>query len=205
MIKALINEFAENTYIIKEKNEAVIIDPGAKIDEIEAFIKEEELEVKYVLLTHGHYDHIYTLNECLETFDCDVYVHEKARDFLFDPNLNLSSLSLHKINVKDKSKVKTFTENDTLKIKDQDIIINHNPGHTRGCCSYKYKHFIFSGDLIFQNGVGRTDLPTGSQTELEESINAFLHRFDDNNLVYPGHGGRSTILTFKNTNPYYKK
>jgi len=205
MIKALLNEFAENTYIIKEKNEAVIIDPGAKIDEISAFIKSEECDVKYILLTHGHYDHIYTLNECLETFDCDVYIHEKARDFLFDPNLNLSSLSLYKIKVTDKNRVKTFTEDTVLMVKDQPIHVFYNPGHTRGCSSFQYKHFIFSGDLIFQNGVGRTDLPTGNQIELEDSINRFLHHFKDNDVVYPGHGPHSTILTFKHTIPYYKK
>lgn len=204
MIKALINDFAENTYIIKEKNEAVIIDPGAKIDDIKEFVESEEVEVKYILLTHGHVDHIFSVNECIDYFNCDVYIHEKERDFLFDPNLNLSSMSYKRITVKNKNKVKTFTEETSFELPYNNIDVTHNPGHTRGSSSFTYKNFVFSGDTLFKDGVGRTDLPTGSSVDLEKSINKMLNKFKDNMVVYPGHGAHTTVLTLKNTNPYYK-
>jgi hydroxyacylglutathione hydrolase len=205
MVKALYNEFAENTYIIKEKKEAVIIDPGANIDEIKDFISESGLTVKFILLTHGHFDHIFSINEVIEEFQCDVYCHELERDFMFDPNLNLSSITYKRITVQDKSRVKTFKDGDVFKLQFADITVVHNPGHTRGSSSFAYKKVLFVGDTLFSDGVGRTDLPTGNQTVLESSINKLLHMFSDNTLLYPGHGSNTTVLTLKNTNPYYIK
>lgn len=205
MVKVIKNEFAENTYIIKEKKEAVIIDPGANIEEIKDFISEHDLEVKYVLLTHGHFDHIFSINEVLDEYECDVYIHEDERDFLFDPNLNLSSMTYKKIKVEKKQKVKTFKDKDVFKLQYAEIETVHNPGHTRGSSSFKYKKVLFVGDTLFKDGVGRTDLPTGSQTDLELSINKLLNMFGDNTLVYSGHGPHSTVLTLKNTCPYFNK
>lgn len=205
MIKALINEFAENTYIISEKKEAVIIDPGAKIDDIKEFIDENELNVKFVILSHGHFDHIFSINEVLAEFDCDVYTHESERDFMFDPNLNLSSMTYKKIVVKNKSKVKTFKDNHVFEMPYNNIKVTHCPGHSRGSSSFEYKRALFVGDTLFKDGVGRTDLPTGSQTTLERSINKLLNKYKDNTVVYPGHGPHTTVLTLKNTCPYYKK
>lgn len=205
MIKTIINEFAENTYVIKEKNEAVIIDPGANIDEIKAFIDENSLVVKYVLLTHGHFDHIFSINEVIESFDCDVYCHESERDFMFDPNLNLSSMTYKKITVKNKSKVKTYKDEDEFELQFNNVKVIHNPGHTRGSSSFQYKKSVFVGDTLFKDGVGRTDLPTGSQSALERSINKLLNKFSANTILYPGHGPHTTVLSVKNTCPYYKK
>lgn len=205
MVKVIKNEFAENTYIIKEKKQAVIIDPGAHIDEIKTFIDEEELNVLFVLLTHGHFDHIFSINEVMDLYDCDVYIHESERDFLFDPNLNLSSMSYKKISVTNKSKVKTFKDGGIFKLQYSDIAVTHSPGHTRGSSCFSYKRILFVGDTLFKDGVGRTDLPTGNQTDLELSINKLLNKFNDNTLIYSGHGAHSTVLTLKNTCPYFYK
>ena len=205
MIKALINEFAENTYIISEKKKAIIIDPGANIDEIKEYVNNEGLEVQYILLTHGHFDHIFNLNECIEEFNCDCYIHEKERDFLFDPNLNLSSITYKRITVGNKQRVKTFTEESVFELPYQKITVTHNPGHTRGSSSFFYKHYLFSGDTLFKNGVGRTDLPTGNSTDLDKSIKKILGKFKDNCVVYPGHGAYTTILTLKNLHNYNDK
>lgn len=205
MIKAFISEMAENTYIIKEKNEAIIIDPGANALEIIEFITKEELVVKYILLTHGHFDHIFSLNDLMKKYDCDVYIHELERDFLFDPNLNASSLTYSKIVIGDKHRIKTFKENSVFPLKINDISVIHNPGHTRGSSSFRYKKSVFVGDLIFSDGVGRTDLPTGNQYDLEKSINKLLNKFGDNDIIYPGHGAYTTVLTMKNNCPYYIK
>lgn len=205
MVKSIINEFAENTYIIIEKDEAVIIDPGASLEAIKTLLEENELTLKFVLLTHGHVDHIICVNDLIEEYDIDVYVHELERDFMFDPNLNLSGMMYKKIIVNQKKNIKTFTNKQLFTINDKTIEVLHVPGHTRGCSAFKYKNKVFVGDTIFSDGVGRTDLPTGSNVQLEESINILLNNYTDNTVLYPGHGKHTTVLTQKNNCPYYHK
>lgn len=205
MVKALLNEFAENTYLLIEKKDVVIIDPGASFKDIKSYIEENELTLKYVLLTHGHVDHIISLNDILEEYQVNVYINKDERDFLFDPNLNLSSTMFKKIKIEKKDLVKTFSEGDTFTVGEETISTLHLPGHTRGCSSFKYKNRVFVGDTIFSDGVGRTDLPTGSSVQLEQSINKLLNNFSDNTLLYPGHGKHTTVLTQKNRCPYYHK
>ena len=205
MLKTFISEFTENTYVITEKKETIIIDPGVKINELEDYVLENDLSVKAILLTHGHVDHIFTINECVDAFDCPVYIHENERDFLFDPNLNLSSTIYKKIVLQDKSKVITYKDNDIIKMPYNDIKVFYSPGHTRGSSCFSYKHFLFSGDTIFSNGVGRTDLPTGSNAKLTDSINRMLHHYKDNTVIYPGHGTFTTVATQKTLCPLYHK
>ena len=205
MLKTFISEFSENTYLISEKKETVIIDPGVKFEQLSEFIEENELNVKAILLTHGHVDHIFTLNECVNEFDCPVYIHENERDFLFDPNLNLSSTIYNKIVLKDKSKVVTYKDNDIISMPYNNIKVIYTPGHTRGSSCFQYKHFLFSGDTIFSDGVGRTDLPTGSQSKLVESINNLLNKLKDNTVIYPGHGTFTTVVTQKNSCYLYNR
>lgn len=205
MVKALINEFAENTYLLIEKNEVIIIDPGASFKEIKDYLEENELELKFVLLTHGHVDHIISVNDIIDEYDVDVYINQEERDFMFDPNLNLSSQMYDKIRIQKKKNVKTFQEGDKFELGEIVIEVLHLPGHTRGCSSFKYKNRVFVGDTIFSDGVGRTDLPTGSNVDLEKSINKLLNTYSDNTLLYPGHGKHTTVLTQKNRCPYYHK
>lgn len=205
MVKAIINEFAENTYLLIEKKEVIIIDPGASFKEIKSYLEDNELTLKQVLLTHGHVDHIISVNDIIAEYDVDVYINEEERDFLFDPNLNLSAQMFKKIKIEQKKNVKTFTEADTFNIGEETISILHLPGHTRGCSSFKYKNKVFVGDTIFSNDVGRTDLPTGSEVQLEQSINKLLNSYSDNTLLYPGHGKHTTVLTEKNRCPFYHK
>ena len=203
MVKALINQFAENTYIVVEKKEAVIIDPGASLEEIKEYITTNDLTLKYVLLTHGHVDHIICVNDLIAEYDIDVYIHELERDFLFDPNLNLSGTMYQKIIVQSKKNVKSFKDGSIFMLGDKEIVVLHTPGHTRGSSCFSYKRVVFVGDTIFTDGVGRTDLPTGSNVKLEESINKLLNHYGDNTILNSGHGKHTTVLTQKNRNPYY--
>ena len=205
MLKTFISDFTENTYVISEKKEAVIIDPGVKFEQLSDYIKENELNVKAILLTHGHVDHIFTLNECVDEFDCPVYIHENERDFLFDPNLNLSSTIYKKIVLNNKEKVITYKDNDVIEMPYNNITVLHTPGHTRGSSCFSYKHFLFSGDTLFSDGVGRTDLPTGSHKKLVDSINFMLNKLKDNTVIYPGHGTFTTVATQKSSCHLYRR
>ena len=204
MIKAIFNEFAENTYILSEKNHAYIIDPGSNYDAMHDYIKEHDLTVLGVLLTHGHYDHICGLNHLLDAFDAPIYIHELERDFLFDPSLNLSQFMASRFKIKEKHRVNAINEEVTFELGDEVIKVYSTPGHTRGGLSFYYKDMLFSGDALFKENIGRSDLPTGDQAVLEESIRFIYQTFPDNTLVYPGHGPFTTIAHEKHFNPFIR-
>lgn len=205
MIKALINEYTENTYIINEKKDAYIIDPGTKIDEIKAYITEKDLRVLGILLTHGHFDHITAINDLLEEYGVNVYLHELEREFLFNPSLNLSSMTYHPFVVKKKSNVITFTKNHSFTLGRETITVLETPGHTKGGVCYQYKNVLFSGDTLFKNSIGRSDLPTSNGADLEASVQMLVTTLKDNTIVYPGHGPLTTILNEKHENPFIKR
>lgn len=204
MVKAIINNYTENTYIINEQKEAYIIDPGAHAQEIDEYIKEKELRVKGILLTHGHFDHLYSINEVQALYNCPIYIYKDERDFLFDPNLNLSSSISKPIRVMSKQSVQLFEDAQTLQIGREHIKIMHLPGHTRGSVGFVYKRYLFSGDTLFKGTIGRTDLPTSSKVAMDKSLKRIIRECKDNVVVYPGHGHFTTILTEKYENFYLK-
>ncbi len=204
MVKAIINEYTENTYILNEKLEAYIIDPGAHFKEIDAYIKENNYIVKGILLTHGHFDHLYTLNETQNAYNCPVYIYHNERDFLFDPTLNLSSTLNSPIIFNNKDMVITLDESSKLPIGREEITLLHTPGHTRGGVCYKYKRFLFTGDTLFKGTIGRSDLPTSNKRQLMDSLKNIVKKFRDNTIVYPGHGSFTTILNEKHDNHFLR-
>jgi len=204
MVKALINQYTENTYIINEQKEAYIIDPGARAKEIDEYITEKDLVVLGIILTHGHFDHMYSINDVQKLYQCPIYIYKDERDFLFDPNLNLSSTIAKSITVRAKSSVKLLEDSDQLKLGNNIIKIIHLPGHTRGGIGLLYKRFLFSGDTLFKGTIGRTDLPTSSKSAMDRSLKKILAICKDNTVVYPGHGHFTTILTEKHENFYLK-
>lgn len=205
MVKAILNDFTENTYIINEKRECFIIDPGTNFEEIVKYIEGKEFTVLGVLLTHGHFDHIFSLNDLVKKYQAPVYIHKNERDFLFDSNLNLSSMTYKRFVLKDKEIVSTVTGSDKIKLGHDSIKIIETPGHTRGGVCYHYKNYLFSGDTLFKGSVGRTDLPTSNKTALERSVNMLVSKLRDNTVVYPGHGHFTTILSEKLDNPFIKR
>ncbi len=204
MIKTILNDFTENTYIINEKLEAYIIDPGTNYRDTVKYVLESNFKVLGILLTHGHFDHIVGVNKLIKEFNCPVHIHELERDFLFDPNLNLSGLTYNRFLVTKKEMVQTFTEESIFTLGREQIKITHTPGHTRGGVCYKYKNFLFSGDTLFKGSIGRTDLPTSNGVEIQRSVAKIIKTNRDNTIVYPGHGQFTTILNEKRDNPFIR-
>lgn len=204
MIEAIINLFTENTYIINEGRDAFIIDPGARLDKIKAYIEKKDLNVKAILLTHGHFDHILYINEVVEEYQCPVYLHKDERNFLFDPTLNLSSTIDKKIVFKDKNLIKTFETPFQLKLGEETIDVMHTPGHSRGSVCYEYGTVVFTGDTLFRGSIGRSDLPTSNTSVLNQSLRKILDTYHDNTLIYPGHGEFSTLVHEKMKNRWLK-
>lgn len=192
-----------NCYILydDEKN-ALIIDPGSEAEVIKKVIQDENLNPKAILLTHAHFDHIGAVDTIRKDYGIDVYIHEREAGWLNDPNLNRSALSLGDPILTDPPEKLVHTGRMQLSAFTFDVL--HTPGHSPGSVSYVFNnhHFIISGDVLFQRGVGRTDLPEGSMQELQNSIRQKLYQLPDHYTVYPGHGDPTTIGDEKQLNPF---
>ncbi len=197
--------YAANSYVVApgESKEAAIIDPGGEPEEIIKIIEDNGLEPKYIILTHGHGDHIYGLRELKEKYGIDVYIHEDDAELLEDPEKNLTAM----MPVREPmvfTDYKTFKDGDFLKLGDQNIKIIHTPGHTRGCVCLQLGGSLFTGDTLFKGSIGRTDLYGGGD-DIIDSIREKLIRLDDNTRVFPGHGAPTTMGLEKRVNPFVRE
>ena len=170
---------------------AIIIDPGDQVLKIKAVLDKHRLKPAMVINTHGHYDHIGSDDE----FGVPVYVHKKDLPMLLDARKNLSAnFSLaYKVNVE----IKTLEDKEIIKLDCLELEVIHLPGHTPGGIGLLMKKpqtdIIFTGDTLFFQGIGRSDLPGGSQQQLEKAIRERLFLLPANTKVYPGHGPSTTI------------
>lgn len=191
-----------NCYIIYKDNEALIIDPGDEASKVINFIEENDLKPMAILLTHAHFDHIGAVDEVRNFFEIDVYLHENEAEWLEEPHFNGSALY-------PRQEVKTTKPDHYLKPGNMTLggfsfEIRHTPGHSPGSVSFLFheEQVIFSGDVLFRQGVGRTDLLQGNAAQLANSIQRKLYTLDDQFIVFPGHGISTTIGEEKRSNPY---
>jgi len=193
-----------NCYIVSEADEAFIIDPGGNAEKIIRAAK--NFNVRYILLTHAHFDHIGGLNDISEAFpDAKTAVSTFEHDWLYSPQLNLSEdFGLTSVF---KGKVALKLEDGmTLDFAGTKIKVLHTPGHTPGStCFYienSGKPVLFSGDTLFRSSIGRTDLPGGNGRKIVESIKTKLLTLPDETVVYPGHDENTSISIEKKLNPF---
>lgn len=197
--------YATNCYIIGCKNtlEGVVFDPGGDAPTILDSIKKHNLTIKYIILTHGHFDHIGALAEIKDKTGARVAVHKDDKDMLVNPNKSLSSL------VGEDSKTvqpdMLLEEGHRLEIGDFKLEILHTPGHTPGgICVIIDNRILISGDTLFAGSIGRTDLPGGDYGTLIKSIKTKLMVLDEEMPVYPGHGPATNIGYEKASNPFLR-
>jgi len=191
-----------NCYLVYDSKDAVIFDPGGEAEKIIAFLDEQQVQPVAICLTHAHFDHIGAVDELRKHYVIDVYLHELEQSWLNEPSLN-RSLAFTRKEVKTNPPECLLKPGD-MKLANFQFEVIHTPGHSPGSVSFIFheEQFMISGDVLFQQGVGRTDLPGGSTAVLMESIKNQLFTFPNNWNVYPGHGEKTTIGLEKSNNPY---
>lgn len=189
--------YAANCYVITEGQHALIIDPGGKGKTLVSKLKEENICVDAILLTHGHFDHIGGVSYMQEQFSCPVYVEEEDVKLLKDTHLNCSMVGREATVSKD---IRTFDIGSNV-IGTFTCEVIYTPGHTDGCVLLQFDEHLFSGDVLFKNSIGRTDLPTGSQSKMINTLK-IIKNLEPSLHIYPGHGERTTIQEELLANPY---
>ena len=193
--------FGENMYILidEETKKCAVVDPGGASDKILNYIRANALQLQYIILTHGHGDHIGAVNKIKSQTNVKVIAHNDEKELLNDNRKNLS-YSMHcgpqeldaDIYVHDKDK---------LELGNLKLSFIHTPGHTKGCMCIRVNDDMFTGDTLFAGSIGRTDLYGGDYRQIEKSLKK-LSKFEDKVKIHPGHGPSSTLCIEKMTNPY---
>lgn len=196
--------YAANCYIVFSQGSkaGIIVDPGGDTDDLIKVIDDNEIELKYIVLTHGHGDHIGGVAELKSKYNIPLLIHEADSELLKDGNKNFSNImgmgSVELI------PDRTVKDGDEISFGELKAIVIHTPGHTKGGICLKINDQLISGDTLFKGSIGRTDLLGGSYEELIDSIKNKLLVLPGETIVLSGHGQPSTIKVEKASNPFLK-
>jgi glyoxylase-like metal-dependent hydrolase (beta-lactamase superfamily II) len=196
--------YQANCYILHDEKtkETAVIDPGGDFPEIRSFIEANGLRTKYIIITHGHGDHIGALSELKDYTGAAVCIHREDQEMLGNSQMNFTAQM--GCQLVEMSADRLLEDGDVLELGDTRLKVIHTPGHSRGSICIYSEGSLFSGDTLFACSIGRTDLLGGSYDEIIESIKGKLLILPDDTAVYPGHGPSSTILIEKKRNPFLK-
>ena len=200
--KLAVGEMQANCYLVwdEQSKEAVVIDPGGDPDTIIDAISRNSLKVIHIINTHGHVDHVEANDLIRQKTGATLLIHSADVSLLQDLELNLSQALGRGKNFLPPTK--TLEDKDKLKLNGFELEVLHTPGHTPGSiCLYGDKR-LFSGDTLFADGVGRTDLPGGNFRQLKDSLEHKILKLSDEVVVYPGHGPNTTIGKERRDNPF---
>ncbi len=205
-----VHPFYKNGYVVgcEETRDAVVIDPGDEVDQLLDAVKAHRLQVRYILLTHAHLDHITGVGRAKSALGVTVGLHQ-ADNFLYEGVVQ-QGLAFG-FEVEPQPPVDFFYEPDaTLDFGGYQVRVRHTPGHCPGgvCLAVAQKGStetaLFVGDTLFAGSIGRTDLPGGDMPTLLRSIQEVLFTYPDDSVVYSGHGEPTTIGQERRTNPFLR-
>lgn len=184
-----------NNYLVVDEvsKEAILIDCSDYVEEIIDYVKKNNLKVKYILLTHGHFDHVLGINRMNEVLGAKVYVHEGDKEQVVNTRAVMTMFGLPTEGVENPKITATLSDAGELTLGNQVIKVIETPGHTPGGVCYLIGDCLFSGDTLFRGTIGRTDLPGGSFQQIKHSVKDILFALDENIKVYPGHGEPTSI------------
>jgi glyoxylase-like metal-dependent hydrolase (beta-lactamase superfamily II) len=202
-----------NCYVLalKQGADAIVVDPGQRaMRPLARILDENRLTPAAVLLTHGHIDHIWSAQKVADTYGCPAYIHPEDRVMLTDPikglGPRLAQLAMSAVFREPRQVVELDRDGDKIELGGFTVTVDHTPGHTRGSVVFRVaqgpEELAFTGDTLFKQSIGRTDLWGGSGRDLLTSIVSKLLVLDDDTVVLPGHGPKSTIGAERRTNPF---
>lgn len=200
--------FYKNGFVAgcERTREAVLIDPGDEVDELLAAARDLDVEVRHILLTHAHIDHITGVARAKEAVDAPVYLH---RDDLFLYDSVVQQGAMFGFKVRPQPAPDVFYDGQPIAFGDYEVTVHHTPGHCPGGVCLRIGRAgetassrLFVGDTLFAGSIGRTDLPGGDYATLMRSITEVLFPLGDDAIVHPGHGPDTTIGRERKTNPF---
>lgn len=203
IVKQFVEGFiANNNYLLidEDSKEAALIDCTDYISELGAVLKEYDAKLKYILLTHGHFDHIMGVPKIKQEFGAKVYLHKDDKELVDKSDEFMISVGMQPFEHPEIDKY--IDENEEIYLGKNKIQVIHLPGHTQGGVGYLVDGMLFAGDSIFLESVGRTDLPGGNHKQLIESIKNKIFSLDGDTILYVGHGTNTTVEHEKKYNEY---
>lgn len=195
----------ENTWLVYDETtkNGVVIDPGCKTEAIKSMIDEQGVNVKYILLTHCHYDHIMSLIPLKELTGALIVTGDKGSINIGDPDINLTAMGLG-YKIEDVRADVVLGDGEALILDSVEIKCIYTPGHTNCGVCYLAGNELFCGDTLFLRSFGRYDLPTGDVNQLMNSIKTKLYTLPEETAVHPGHGKDTSIGYEKKYNFFVK-
>jgi hydroxyacylglutathione hydrolase len=206
-----------NCYVVATGpgTECVIIDPGKdSTDGVKQVVAEHKLKPVSVLVTHGHIDHMWCVAPVAGAYDTTAWIHPKDRHLLSNPLAGMSKESEQMVlggefSFVEPDDVRELSDLQTLELAGLEFVVDHTPGHTEGSVTFRTPYeeqdvsqIMFSGDLLFQGSIGRTDLPGGDHVKMLRSLREKVLTLPDDIVVLPGHGDQTSIGRERVTNPF---
>ena len=198
IMKLVVGQLQENCFVLFDENkDAFVVDPGGSSENIIEAIEKNSLNIKYILLTHGHFDHVGAVASLVKKYKAPVYLSKEDRAFLESPKeVRVSAFGMQ---------IDVFVkEGDEIPFSEGNIKVIETPGHTLGSVCYLFENYLFAGDTLFNGSIGRTDFPESDHSLMVESLKK-LKKLDDEIYVLSGHGPESQISYEKMANPYLRQ
>lgn len=193
----VVGDLLENCYMVFDDStkKGFIIDPGSEQDIIFKMIEKHNIIPEFILITHGHMDHVNAADYVSEKYNIPVYITEEDMKAINEKRTIFGTIN---------SKVNFIKDNDTVSFENYSIRVILTPGHTKGGASFYIDGVLFTGDTLFHASIGRTDMYGGNYNDIIVSIKNKLFTLPENTIVFPGHGGQTSISFEKSNNKFFK-
>ncbi len=186
--KFILGGLENNIYLLieEETKEAILIDAGEEPDVILQFLEKRKIKLRYLLLTHGHFDHTSGYKKIKDATNAKVLIHKEDLNITFGTKVEPD---------------KYLEDGDEILLGEIKIKVLHTPGHTKGCCCFylEKERILFSGDTIFFQALGRTDFPEGNYQQEIKSIKEKIFTLPEETIIHPGHGPETSVENEKET------
>jgi glyoxylase-like metal-dependent hydrolase (beta-lactamase superfamily II) len=206
--------FQANCFVLAAEagGPCVVVDPGQGAEQpLDQVLREHRLDPVAVLLTHGHFDHIFAVSPVCDGHDIPAWIHPEDRVLLSDPmrafSAEVGQLFGGRVELREPRAVRLLTDGTVLELAGLNFTVDHTPGHTRGSVTFRSvtgdgQGLLLAGDTLFAGSIGRTDLPGGDHQQMLASLKNKILVLDDATTVLPGHGPTTTIGRERATNPF---